>query len=313
MPILLREPLSSASHGIGFVLAVFLTWTFWRTCSERVRLAMAAGSTKAVGLERGKLASMLVFGLSMMICYGCSSLYHGATAEAGTLARLRRLDHVGIYLLIAGTYTPGVWCLMHGRWRSRTLQVVWTLALCCSARIWMGGVLARWASTMIYLGMGWGVLLCYGELARSLGHRALRLLPIGGAFYSVGAVINLTGWPAPFPGVFGAHEVFHLFVIAGTASHAWFMIRVAIPAAEPVARSIPPVAGARLGWRLARLGGQVSLDVGETLPRGPSLDRRGSGSRAVSEPDAREASIRGPEIPIQVAPSTPGEHLGASR
>jgi len=115
---------------------------------------------------------------------------------------------VGIYLLIAGTYTPASWSLFRRSWRRGTLATVWSVAGFCSARIWFGGVLPTWMSTSIYLAMGWGVLFCYRELARSLSHRTLLPLPLGGAFYSVGALINLSGWPVLEPGVFGSHELF---------------------------------------------------------------------------------------------------------
>ena len=90
-----------------------------------------------------------------------------------------------------------------------------------------------WLSTLTYLAMGWGALFCYNELARTHSHRKLLLLPLGGLFYSVGAAINLLHWPAPLPGVFAAHEVFHFFVIAGTTCHVLFMLGVVIPSPEP--------------------------------------------------------------------------------
>jgi hypothetical protein len=81
--------------------------------------------------------------------------------------------------------------------------------------------------------LGWGVLLCYRELAKSLSYRRLTLLAGGGGFYSAGAAINLAGWPVLSPGVFGAHELFHFFVLAGSACHVCFMLRVVVPATPP--------------------------------------------------------------------------------
>ena len=89
---------------------------------------------------------------------------------------------MGIYLLIAATYTPASWSLFRRSWRRGTLAMVWSVAGFCSARIWFGGVLPTWMSTSIYLAMGWGVLFCYRELARSLSHRTLLPLPLEGAF-----------------------------------------------------------------------------------------------------------------------------------
>ena len=100
-------------------------------------------------------------------------------------------------------------------------------------RVWYGGAFPVWIATTTYLAMGWGSLFCYRELARTYSHRTLLPLPLGGIFYSVGAVINLLKWPVISPGVFASHEVFHLFVIAGSACHVYFMLRVVIPAPSP--------------------------------------------------------------------------------
>ncbi len=231
-----REPVSAWSHAFGLILALAASWIFWQRCSRRVRLVETAGNPLSdvdSAYERGKVATMLIFGFSLVVCYGASTLYHAAWAGGSPLSRLRRLDHVGIYLLIAGTYTPASWSLLAGAWRRGTLATVWGVAGACALRVWVGGVLPPWVSTLIYLSMGWGVIFCYRELARDLGHRTLLPLPLGGAFYSVGAVINLAGWPVPAPGSLGAHDLFHFFVMAGSACHVTFMLRTVIPASRP--------------------------------------------------------------------------------
>ncbi|MBV8313044.1 MAG: hemolysin III family protein [Planctomycetaceae bacterium] len=232
----LREPINALSHGAGMMLALPLTWVFWQRCVEQVSTAASRDGRdggRATAYQRGKIIALLIYGLSLVICFGSSALYHAVCLSGEPLSRLRRLDHVGIYLLIAGTYTPASWSLFRRSWRRGTLATVWSVAGLCSARIWFGGVLPTWMSTSIYLAMGWGVLFCYRELARSLSHRSLLPLPLGGAFYSVGALINLSGWPVLEPGVFGSHELFHFFVIAGSACHAQFMLRVVVPARQP--------------------------------------------------------------------------------
>ena len=232
----LREPINALSHGAGMMLALPLTWVFWQRCVEQVSTAASRDGRdggRATAYQRGKITALLIYGLSLVICFGNSALYHAVWLSGEPLSRLRRLDHVGIYLLIAGTYTPASWSLFRRSWRRGTLATVWSVAGFCSARIWFGGVLPTWMSTSIYLAMGWGVLFCYRELARSLSHRTLLPLPLGGAFYSVGALINLSGWPVLEPGVFGSHELFHFFVIAGSACHAQFMLRVVVPARQP--------------------------------------------------------------------------------
>jgi hemolysin III len=232
----LREPINALSHGAGMLLALPLTWIFWQRCGAQ---AGAAGhgrgdSGQATAYQRGKTATLLIYGISLVICFGSSALYHGVWLDGEPLSLIRRLDHVGIYLLIAGTYTPAAWSLFRRSWRQGTLAAVWTVAGFCAARVWFGGVLPTLISTFIYLCMGWGVLFCYRELSRGLSHRTLLPLPMGGVFYSAGALINLTGWPVLEPGVFGSHELFHFFVLAGSACHAQFMLRVVVPARQPV-------------------------------------------------------------------------------
>jgi hemolysin III len=221
MTLDLREPVSALSHGAGMFLALPVTWILWQRCG---------GSSG----DQAKRLSLLIFGISLAACYGASAVYHGAPVQGEALGQLRRLDHVGIYLLIAGTYTPGASVLMSGSMRRGTLLAVWSVAAVCSARVWLGGVLPIWISTAIYLGMGWGVLFCYRDLARNHGHRRLMALPLGGAFYSIGAVLNLLHMPVLVPGTFGSHELFHFFVLAGTACHIWFMRYVVIPTVPAV-------------------------------------------------------------------------------
>jgi hemolysin III len=213
----LREPVSALSHGAGMLLALPVTVILWRRCGAR------PGS-------KAKQLALFIFGVSLAACYGSSALFHAARVGGETLDRLRRLDHVGIYLLIAGTYTPASWALLPGGLRRRMLAAVWGVAAACSAQVSLGVRLPVWAYTATYLAMGWGALFSYRELARTLGHARLAWLPLGGMLYSVGAVINLLGRPSPAPGVFGAHELFHFFVLAGTACHVLFMLRVVVPA-----------------------------------------------------------------------------------
>ena len=176
---------------------------------------------------------MLIFGLSLVVCYGNSSLYHGVRLGGEPLMRLRRLDHVGIYVLIAGTYTPAAWSLMKAAWRRGTLAIVW-----CVAGLLRSEGLDRRHLAHLDLhadlprhGLG-GALLLPGA-GPEPGPSQAAALAAGGIFYSVGALINLSHWPVVWPGVFGSHELFHFFVIAGSACHVAFMLRVVVPARAP--------------------------------------------------------------------------------
>jgi hemolysin III len=261
----LREPVSACSHGAAMVLALPLTWVLWRRCDRWPGVDRGL-SSRASHYEQGKRVALLIFCLSLIFCYGASALYHSVLFSGDLLNRFRRLDHVGIYVLIAGSYTPGVWALFRSGWRQGTLASVWGFAILCAGRVWIGGILPSWVSTIIYLTMGWGVLCCYREMARNHSHRTLLPLPLGGVFYSVGALVNLTNWPVLKPGVVGAHEFFHFLVIAGSACHVAFMLRVVVPACQPAGwkagtparlpRLLPGVIPVRLGTRIwVHLGG----------------------------------------------------------
>ncbi|WP_406695597.1 hemolysin III family protein [Singulisphaera sp. Ch08] len=209
----LREPVSAWTHFAGLVLALPGTLILWRRS----------------GGDLGKRLSLLVYGLCLIFCYAASTLYHGVRLPADRLGVFIRLDSVGIFALIAGSYTPLAWNLMRGRWRSGTLSVVWGTAATAIALIASGRRFSPMVGTCVYLGMGWGVVICYAQLARVVSHRALLPVVVGGVFYSVGAVLLLFRWPALWPGAFGVHDLFHLFVIAGSLAHYRFILKVVVP------------------------------------------------------------------------------------
>ncbi len=233
-----REPVSASSHCAGLLLALAGTAYLWLR-------------------SRGPIAkrlSLLVFGLGLASCYAASTLYHGLRLPKAELAAFDRIDRIGIFLLIAGTYTPLVWVLMRGRWRWGTLATVWLVAIVASVKLAIDGPFPPIWTTGLYLAMGWGVVVCYAQLARAVSRRALRPLVAGGLFYSVGSAINLLQWPVLWPGVFGSHELFHLFVLAGSLAHYRLILKVVVPF-EPG-------------------GGKVPSDPGRGRPRGSDSRRR---------------------------------------
>ena len=225
----LREPINALSHGVGMILALPVTWVLWKRCSELSDVDAQEPMSVSSRYQRIKALCMLIFGITLIVCYGVSATFHGVRLSGEALYRLQRLDHVGIYLLIAGTYTPVAWALLRGSWSWGTLTTVWTIALLCAFRVWHGGVMPIWVSTPVYLTLGWGALFCYFELAKTYSHSTLLPLPLGGVFYSLGAVLNLMRWPVLLPGVFGAHELLHFLVIAGSTCHIFFMVKVVVP------------------------------------------------------------------------------------
>src|SRR3954470_19692809 len=210
----LREPASALSHGAGMLLSLAAT-------ASLLRLSRGEG--------RAKRLSLLIYGLSMTACYEASMMFHGVRGPSGRIDLFNRLDHIGICLYIAGTYTPVAWNVLRGRWRSWTLTLAWVWALVGSILQLAGTSPSSMFTTGFYLGMGWAMVFLYLELARNLGHRALFPILIGGFFYTTGAVLNVLGLPLLWPGVFGSHELFHLFVLAGSAAHYQFVLHVLVP------------------------------------------------------------------------------------
>ncbi|MDP9314257.1 MAG: hemolysin III family protein [Chloroflexota bacterium] len=164
------------------------------------------------------LVAILIFGLSMIVLYTVSALYHLGRWHGLPAIMLHALDRANIFLLIAGTYTPFCLLLLDGILPVTVLTLIWILAIIGigSAIITMRS--ARWLSTMLYLGMGWLSVIMLPVLLRALPLAAIAVLIGGGIFYSVGAVIYALQRPNPWPAVFGFHEIFHLLVVAGSGA-----------------------------------------------------------------------------------------------
>lgn len=210
----LREPASALTHALGAAVAIPATWWFWRKAS--------VGGPWRQG-------AVLVYGLSLVGCLAASAAYHAAPLSPEGVAALRRVDHIGIHLLIAGTCTPIAWTLLQGRMRATTLGLAWFIAGIGSAVLLCWGVLPPMLFTSVYLASGWGVCFAYFEIARTHTHRTCRPILLGGMAYSVGAVLNIAEWPVLITAHFEAHEVFHLFVLVGASWHYLFMVRVVAP------------------------------------------------------------------------------------
>ncbi|HZK67463.1 MAG TPA: hemolysin III family protein [Chloroflexota bacterium] len=176
-----------------------------------------------------RLLSLLAFGLSMVELYTVSAIYHIGHWQGRTRTVLRSLDHANIFVLIAGTYTPICVNVLTGWLRTTMLAIVWSLAAIGAAGSVFTLRFPRWLSSGLYIAMGWVSLISAPALARLLPRRALGLLLGGGVLYTVGAVTYATRKPNPFPRVFGYHEIFHLFVIAGGASFLVAVWRWVVP------------------------------------------------------------------------------------
>lgn len=159
-----------------------------------------------------------IFGVSLLLLFSTSSVYH--LMERGQ-ATLQRIDRSMIFVLIAGTYTPFCLVLLENGWGIPILSVVWGLAAVGIASKAVHPTPPRWLNLALYLGLGWIGLVAIAPFASAASWTVLALLLAGGVLYSLGGVVHARRRPDPFPGVFGYHELFHLLTaLAGLTYYA---------------------------------------------------------------------------------------------
>lgn len=207
------RPWSAISHGIGIAMSV-------------VALICLMFFAQKQGLVVSYTVSLAVFGGSMIALYTASTLYHSLrTGVKGRIA-LRKADHLMIYFLIAGTYTPLCIIALGGALGTALLCVIWALALigCVINTIWIR--LPRWLTSTIYIVMGWISVVAIYPLSKVIGFGVFWLI-MGGVFYTIGGVLYAIKWPGKLNPRFGCHEVFHVFILLGSICHYIMMFYVA--------------------------------------------------------------------------------------
>ncbi len=188
--------------------------------------AAIAGLVLLVVRADGPLAvtSATLYGSSLVLLLASSSLHHAVHPRSPTGQRaLRRLDHIAIFCLIAGTYTPIVLVGLGGGWGWSIFGVAWGIAV--------GGTLVkvfwlhapRWLSVALYVAMGWTVVVALPPVLRAFPAAGLLLLLAGGLVYTGGAVIYGLKRPDPWPRWLGFHGLWHVFVLVGAGLHFWFV------------------------------------------------------------------------------------------
>ncbi|MGH7820358.1 MAG: PAQR family membrane homeostasis protein TrhA, partial [Candidatus Binatia bacterium] len=166
-----------------------------------------------------------------LVLYSASALYHWIPVSSTAEDRFRRFDHVAIFLLIAGSYSPICLVTLRGAWGWSLFAVVWAVALAGSAvKLFLPHV-SRWVSVAMYVGMGWLAVIAVVPLVEAFPATGLAWLAAGGLLYTAGAVIYGLERPDPFPQVFGFHEIFHVATLGGSASHFAFMLLYVAPLA----------------------------------------------------------------------------------
>jgi hemolysin III len=209
---IVREPFSGLSHLASALAAV---------AGMAVLVAMAAP---------GRKPAFIIYGLSMILLFSASAAYHLIRTKPSMERLLRRLDHSAIYLLIAGTYTPVCLSVLPGPLGTAILVIIWALAAAgIVAKALLFDRIPLWVSTALYIAMGWLGIVAIVPLVKALPFEGIAWLAAGGLFYTLGAVIYGLKRPNPFPGVFGSHEIWHLFVSAGAAAHFLLMLRCVAP------------------------------------------------------------------------------------
>jgi len=199
----LREPVNGLTHffaaivaAIGLIVLIVIGWN-----------------------SLIKEVSLSIYGITLILLFAASATYHMVKTGPKILEKLRKLDHSAIYLLIAGTYTPICAIMFTGFWKWGLLTIIWSLAVIgIVVKIFVIKA-PRWVTAGVYLVMGWLSFTAIGEMLRALPAGALTWLIIGGVTYTVGAMVYITKKLDFFPGKFGFHEVWHVFVILAALAH----------------------------------------------------------------------------------------------
>ncbi len=171
-----------------------------------------------------------VFAASVAGCFGASAAYHRRSWKPHVRLWMRRVDHAGVYLLIAGTYTPVSLLVLRGAWRPAVLATVWAGALAAILLkfVWVAG--PNWLAAAIAIGLGWIAIVALPQLLAALDPTAVILLVAGGLVYTTGGVVYVRRRPNPVPSVFGYHELFHALTILAVTCHyvaiAFFVVHV---------------------------------------------------------------------------------------
>ncbi|MBD5451688.1 MAG: hemolysin III family protein [Lachnospiraceae bacterium] len=208
MQLTIREPGSAITHFIACLMA---------SIAALPLILKASSGTTTMALT--------IFAVSMILLYGASTLYHSVNVSAKALGIFRRIDHMMIFVLIAGSYTPVCLIILGGSLGYSLLALVWGVAIAGMMIniVWI--TCPKWFSSVIYIAMGWICLLVFGTLWNTLPHAAFGWLLAGGIIYTIGGIIYAMKLSVfnSLHKYFGSHEIFHLFVMGGSICHFIFM------------------------------------------------------------------------------------------
>ena len=213
----IKEPGSAITHFIGMVMAIFAA----------VPLLFKAAREP----DRIYIISMTIYAASLILLYAASTTYHTFDISEKVNTILKKIDHMMISVLIAGSYTPVCLIVLKGRLGIILLSIVWAIAIAgiLIKAFWV--YCPKWVSSVLYIGMGWTFVLAFTQLLNNLSPAAFGWLLAGGIIYTVGGVIYALKLPLfnSRHKNFGSHEIFHLFVMAGSACHFVVMYAFLLP------------------------------------------------------------------------------------
>jgi len=211
MKITIREPGSAITHYIAMMMAMIAA----------IPLLMKATMSHDVR----HIVAMLIFVASMILLYGASTMYHAVNLTGKALKVFKKIDHMMIFVLIAGTYTPVCMLVLHKEIGYPLLALVWGTAIVGMLIKMFWVTCPKWFSSVIYIAMGWECLFVFHPLLETLPTGAFVWLLIGGIIYTIGGIIYALKIPVldRIHKYFGLHEIFHLFVMGGSFCHFMFM------------------------------------------------------------------------------------------
>ena len=203
----IKEPGSAITHFIGMIMAIFAAFPLLIRASREPHPVY--------------LISLAIFAVSMILLYAASTIYHTLDLSPQINTILKKLDHMMIFILIAGTYTPICLLVLDRRTGLTLLSLVWGIALVgiIIKAFWV--FCPKWVSSLLYIGMGWTCVLAFGKIIGGLTHAEFGWLLAGGIIYTVGGIIYALKLPRfnKKHKNFGSHEMFHLFVMGGSCCH----------------------------------------------------------------------------------------------
>lgn len=213
----IKDPGSAITHFIGMLMAIFAA----------VPLLIKAAS------EPGRIyiISLAIYVASLILLYAASTTYHTFDISEKVNTVLKKIDHMMISVLIAGSYTPVCLIVLKGKTGLILLAIVWSIAIAgiLIKAFWV--YCPKWVSSVLYIGMGWTCVLAFTQILNNMSAAAFGWLLAGGIIYTVGGVIYALKLPI-FNNRhknFGSHEIFHLFVMGGSACHFVVMYAFLLP------------------------------------------------------------------------------------